>query len=77
MPDQLAGLGPRGRKPEPIDRVVQATLEQLEQRLTGDPAGALGLFEVAPELVLEHAVDALDPLLLAQLHAVADHLRLP
>src|SRR5690606_36725117 len=35
---------------------------------------AVGLLEVETELALEHAVDALDLLLLAQLDAVADHL---
>jgi hypothetical protein len=48
----------------------------LQQRLAGDAAGPLRLLEVAAELVLEHAVDALDLLLLAQLHAVAGHLLL-
>ena len=41
------------------------------------PCAPLRRFEVAAELILEHAVDALDLLLLAQLQAVADHLRLP
>src|SRR5581483_6196581 len=45
-------------------------------RLAGDAARALGLLEVPAELVLEHAVDALDLLLLAQLQTVAGQLRL-
>src|SRR4029079_2915159 len=42
----------------------------------GDAAGPVRHLEVAAELVLEHPVDALDLLLLAQLQPVADHLRL-
>ena len=69
--------GARGREAHAVDGVVEAALEQLQQRLAGDAAaGALGLLEVAAELIFEHAVDALDLLLLAQLHAVADHLGL-
>src|SRR5688572_16517801 len=75
--NQLARLRPRRREAHAIDRVVEAALQQLQQRLAGDAAaGPLRLFEVAAELVLQHAVDALDLLFLAQLHAVADHLRL-
>src|SRR5262249_49877272 len=48
-----------------------------QQRDAGDPARPLGGLEVAAELVLEHAVDALDLLLLAKLQAVAGELRLP
>src|SRR4029450_1005395 len=38
--------------------------------------GSLRLLEVAAELILQHAVDALHLLLLAQLDGVADHFRL-
>src|SRR5207248_11159308 len=67
----------RGRESQPVDDVVEAALQQLQQRLAGDAAGALRRFEVAAELVLEHPVDALHLLLLAQLQAVAHELRLP
>ncbi len=77
VPHQLAGLRARRRKAKAIRNVIQATLEQLQQRLTGDAARPLRLLEVAAELILEHAVDALHLLLLAQLHAVAGQLRLP
>ena len=77
MANQLARLGARGGHAHAVDGVVEAALQQLQQRLAGDAAaGALGLFEVAAELIFQHAVDALDLLLLAQLHAVADHLGL-
>src|SRR5687767_7184957 len=76
MANQLARLRPRRGEAHAIDRVVETALEQLQQRFTGDAAGTLRLLEVAAELILQHAVDALDLLLLAQLHAVADHLRL-
>jgi hypothetical protein len=42
----------------------------------GDAARPVGHFEVAAELVLEYAVDALDLLLLTQLQPVAYELRL-
>ena len=73
---QLPRLRPRGGEAEAVDHVVEAALQQLEQRLAGDAARAVRHLEVAAELVLEHAVDALDLLLLAQLQAVADDLRL-
>src|SRR6185295_6478765 len=59
------------------DDVVEPPFEQLEQRDAGDAAGAFRFLEVAAELILQHAVDALDLLLLAQLQAVARQLRLP
>src|SRR6185369_6676817 len=77
VPHQLPRLRPRGRQPEPVDHVVQPALEQLQQRHAGDAARALRRLEVAAELILEHAVDALDLLLFAQLQAVAGELRLP
>ena len=41
------------------------------------PSSPLGSFEIAAELILEHAVDAFHLLLFAQLQAVARELRLP
>ena len=77
MANQLARLGARGAKTHAVDHVVETALQQLQQRLAGDAAaGAVGLGEVAAELVFEHPIDALDLLLLAQLDGVADHLRL-
>src|SRR5688572_1062920 len=75
--NQLARLGARGRQAQTVGDVVEPALQQLQQRLAGDPAGPLGLLEVAAELVLEDAVDTLDLLLLAKLHAVAGQLLLP
>ncbi len=76
MAHELPRLRALGREPETVGDVVEPALEQLQQRLTGDAAGAVRHLEVAAELVFEHAVDALDLLLLTQLHAVAHHLRL-
>ena len=58
-------------------RFYAQPFEQLQQRHAGDAARPLGGLEVAAELILEHAVDALHLLLLAQLQAVARELRLP
>ena len=77
MAHELPRLRPRRRQAEAVDDVVEPALEQLQQRLAGDAARPLGRLEVAAELILEHAVDALDLLLLAQLQAVAGELRLP
>ena len=73
---ELTRLRPRRRQAEAVDDVVEPALEQLQQRLARDAARPVGHLEVAPELVLENAVDALDLLLLAQLQAVAHELRL-
>src|SRR5687767_1129608 len=73
---QLTRLRPRRGEAHTIDRVVETALAPLQQRFTGDAARPLRLLEVAAALILQHAVDALDLLLLAQLHAVADHLGL-
>src|SRR5262245_56599318 len=74
---ELPRLRTRGGEAEPVDDVVEATLEQLQQRDAGDAAGPLGRLEIAAELIFEHAVDALDLLLLTKLQAVAGELRLP
>ena len=74
--DELARLRARRREAQPVDDVVEPALEHLQQQLARDALLPVGRLEVAAELVLEHAVGALDLLLLAQLHAVADHLRL-
>src|SRR5262249_48999818 len=74
---ELPRLRPRRREPEAVDHVVEPSLEQLEQRLARDAASPLGRFEVPAELILAHALDSLDLLLLAQLDAVAGHLRFP
>src|SRR4051794_34984101 len=76
MANELARRRARGCEPEPIRHVIQTPLEQLQQRFAGNAARAFRLLEVAAELILEHTVNALDLLLLAQLDAVADDLLL-
>jgi hypothetical protein len=71
---QLAGLGVIGGEAQPIDHVVQAALQHLQEVLAGDPLHADGLEVVATELPLGEAVDALHLLLLAQLQAVVGDL---
>src|SRR5215510_3568850 len=65
----LPALAPGGGEAEAMDDVVEAQLEQPQEVLAGHALLALGPVEVLPELALEHAVDALGLLLLAQLHA--------
>ena len=67
--DELARLGARAAEAHAVDHVVQARLEQRQQVRAGVALAALGLGEVAAELALQHAVHALDLLLLAQLQA--------
>src|SRR5262249_12897611 len=74
MADQLPGLRTRHRVAETIDDIVEATFEQGEQVLAGDAFRAYGALEIEPELALQHAVNAFDLLLLAQLLAVTDEL---
>src|SRR5882672_3825946 len=69
MRDKLARLCTRRTEAHPIDDVVQARLEQGDEILAGVALASRCLGEVAAELPLEHAVHALDLLLLAQLHA--------
>src|SRR5215211_3705969 len=62
----VAGLGEAG----PVDHVVQARLQDLEQDLTGLAGLSVGLFVVTAELLLQHAVDAAGLLLLTKLEQV-------
>src|SRR3989338_3755758 len=67
--DHLPALTARAPEPEPVHDVVEPELEQPQQILAGDPLLGLGPLEILAELALEHAVDPLRLLLLAQLHA--------
>src|SRR5258708_613124 len=70
--NELPRLGAGGGEAEAVGDVVQAPLEHHQQVLAGDAAAPVGLLEVGAELRLEHAVDALDLLLLPQLQALAE-----
>src|SRR5712664_3477685 len=74
---QLAGLGAGVGEAQPEDDVVEALLEELEQVLAGLALGGAAAQVVAAELRLQQAVEALDLLLLAQLHAVLGELGAP
>src|SRR5437773_6639526 len=65
----LAPLAARGREAEPMYDVVEPELEESQEVLAGDALLGLGPLEVLAELALQHAVDPLGLLLLAQLHA--------
>src|SRR4051794_23922225 len=73
--DELAGLAPRAREPEPHQYVVEAALQQSQQVLTRHARLAARLVVVVAELLLEHAVVAAGLLLLAQLQPVLRLLR--
>src|SRR5881628_2067072 len=78
LEDQFRGYFEAAERARGITGVTLLQLvEQRQQRHAGDAARPLRRFEVAAELILEHAVDALDLLLFAQLQAVAGQLRLP
>ena len=67
---QLTRLGTGRTETHPIDDVVQARLEQLNQLFARVATATLGFGEVLAELLLEHAVHALELLLFAQLLTV-------
>src|SRR4051794_18578585 len=68
--DELAGVAAGPREAGPVDDVVQAALEQLEQVVTGLAGTARGLDVVVVDLTLHHAVGEAGLLLLLQLRAV-------
>src|SRR5215469_2180344 len=70
VPDDLAGHVPALRETGPVDHVVQAPLQHLQQGLAGPAAGAGGFLVVVVELPLEDPVDPLGLLLLPDLEQV-------
>src|SRR5262249_19622277 len=66
----LPALAARRGEAQPVHGGVQAQLQQLQEVLPPRSLLAVGLVEVAAELGLQHSVDALGPLLLAELHAI-------
>src|SRR5262245_18518176 len=76
VPDELPCLRTGGGEAKTVGDVVEPPFEQLQECFASNTASALRLFEVTTELILQHAVNALDLLLLAQLHAVSNELRL-
>src|SRR5205085_493663 len=58
------------REAEPVDDVVEAGLQHLQEVLAGDSRALGGLLVVVPELLLEQAVVPARLLLLAQLQQV-------
>src|SRR5262245_32058305 len=69
MRNHLPGAGPRRGPAEAVYDVVKPPLNQAEQGLAGVFRGARGHGEEASKLVLEKAVEPLEPLLLPQAHA--------
>src|SRR5207253_7866410 len=67
---ELARLRPRAREAEPVDDVVEAGLQHLQEVLPGDARALCGLLVVVPELLLEQAVVPARLLLLAQLQQI-------
>src|SRR5262249_33269268 len=74
---QLPRLRMVGREPEPVDDVVEAPLQELEQVLARDTLHPDRLVVVTAELALGEAVDPLPLLLFAQLRAVVRQLAPP
>src|SRR5262249_34347781 len=66
----------RDRKAHAIDDVVETRFEHAQQVLAGVALQARRLGVVVAELALEQTVNALDLLLLAQLHGVVGQTRL-
>src|SRR5579871_534446 len=62
--------GAGGRKTEPIDHIIQAGLQQLQQVLAGNAGAAQGLVHIVTELIFQDPVDTAQLLLFTQLHAI-------
>jgi len=70
MVDELARLGSGAGESQAPDDVVEPTLEELEEGLSGDAGATCGFGEAAAKLTLEQAVDSTQLLLFAELEAV-------
>src|SRR3569623_1624164 len=68
--DELARLCTGGAETHAMGHGIQTALQQLQQALTGRALAAVGLGVVTAELILQHAVDAAQLLLLSQLNGV-------
>src|SRR5579863_1836184 len=67
---ELTCFSARRAEAHAVDDVVETRFEQLQQVFTRVALASIGFGEVAAELALKHAVDALHFLLFAQLRAV-------
>src|SRR6266545_1904862 len=70
MPDELTRLGARRAETHPVDDVVEARLEQLQQVRAGRAFAGRGRGEIAAKLSFEQSIHAPQLLLFAQLQAV-------
>src|SRR5262245_41843219 len=75
MSNKLSRLRVRCREPEAYKNVVQTAFELRQQVFTGDAFLSDSFLEVRTELILEHAVNTLHFLFLAQLKAVSHDFR--
>jgi hypothetical protein len=67
MRHQHAGLGTIRGKPEAVDNIIQARLKDLQKIQTCQTAALQSDLIVAPELALQHTIDAAGALFGAQL----------
>jgi len=74
VPDELPGLGVRRRKTEANQDVVQPPFELREKVLARNAFLTHCLFEICPELVLQHAINAFHLLLFSQLKSISNDL---
>src|SRR5688572_6605917 len=70
MPYQLARRLPARREPEAIDHVIQPAFQRGQKVMASDTGQRRDVLERVPELLLGHAVNPLDLLLLAELLGV-------
>jgi hypothetical protein len=70
VPDELTSLATALSEAHPKDNVVESSLESDHQILTGNTGDMVRSLEETPKLLLRHPVDALDLLLLTELHSI-------
>src|SRR5258708_2278636 len=72
----LTRLSAAGCEAHPVKNTVEPALEAAQQVFAGDALHACGFFERVAELAFQHAVNAANLLLFAELKTVADELGL-
>jgi hypothetical protein len=68
--NDLPGLTPGGRKPEPVHRIIKTPFQKNKEIFTGNPGHTQRPFKEEPELSFLHSVNPPKPLFFTQLQTV-------